>query len=483
MKLKLFSLLVVVAMLVGLFGSATPVKAVGYGTSFSTAVTYMNVGNAEAIISVDFYSENATSVTRSYNVANLPAGAAASLSIGSVFTSAFKGSAVINSNQPLVATMVQLPQGNTTVKNRTLSNGFSSGSTKVLVATALKQKFNGNSIISVQNAGNAAANVSVAFTATTDGNSHTYTVNLAPGAARYYDLNNLSELGPVFNGSVTITSSQPVVATAMELSTTNDAVYAFEGISGGATTVYMPTAQCKYGASVATTYYAVQATDSAANVSVRFLGTANGTNIDKTINYGSVPAGEKVSVAGCGVQGNAINSNFLGSAVITASAPVVSIGKIQGEGPTINFAAAHLGASSGSARLAAPYVRFTNQFYQPSQTITVQRAYIAIQNVGSSALAANSVTISFRNAAGQVQGSTTNKTSIAPGGKFSVTAADAGVPEFGYTTGANGQPSNYGGGAIIQGPSGSQLTAIVRVQTITSNGTEVAEDYNAVPLQ
>lgn len=490
MKIKILSVFVVLSLLVGLGATATPVRAVGYGTSFLTSITYMNVGTASADIIMSFYSEEATTVTASYPVASLAPGAAASLGVGSVFTTAFKGSGVISSSQPVVATMVQVPQGATTVKNRPLSNGFSNGSTTTYVATALKAKFNATSIISVQNAGASTATVSVAFKHTTDGTDHTYSVTLAPGAAKYYDLGLLSEIGSVFNGSVVITSDVPLVATALELFTNSDAVYAFEGVSSGATTVYMASALCKFGASNTTTSYAVQNSGTQpTNVSVSFKGTANGAPVNVTYTLAnSVAAGAKASISGCGDATHPIPSNFIGAATLTTGSvdggttpaqPILAIAKVAGNGA---FVTAALGATEGSDTLALPYVRFSALYYAYTSTRPVQQTNIAIQNIGGTSIAANEIDVQFIGPDGTVLGTYTYPNILAVGAKFSVNPSMAGLPEFGYKADpVTGLPVSYGGGARIVGPDGSELAAIARVATSTSAG-DVAEDYNGLPI-
>jgi hypothetical protein len=483
MKLKFLTLCIVLSLVLGL-GFVKPVEAAGYGTSFLTSITYMNVGQNPAQVVIDFYAEGATAVTQSYPVADLNPGAAASLGVGSVFTNTFKGSAVISSTEQLAATLVQVPQGATTVKNRPLSNGFGSGSTTVLIPTILKAKFNTNSIFSVQNAGSQTANVDVQFIPATDGTATTFTIqNLAAGAAKYFDMGTFTNAGAVFNGSVRITSTQPMVASSIEGSLTSDAVYAFEGVSGGANTLYMPSALCSFGPQNVSSSFAIQntSTTTATNVSVTYTGTANGVAVNKTIALGSLAAGAKVSSSGCGVAGNTIPAKFIGSAVITApSAPVVAVAKIFNSSV---FVTAHLGADSGSSKIAAPYVRWSDKFYAYTNSPSVQQANIAVQNIGTADIAANTITVQFIGADGSVKGTYTYPSVLASGAKFSVNpkSASPSLPEFGYVAGANGKPVSYGGGAIITGPAGSQLAAVIRITTSTDQG-DVAEDYNAISV-
>lgn len=476
MKFKFLSLFVVLSLILGLGFMTTPVKAVGYGTNFQTSITYMNVGTDVAQITVEFYEENGTTVKQSYQVADLKPGAASSLLVGTVFTNSFKGSAVMNSNQPLVATMVQLPMNSTTVKNRPMSNGFSQGSTSVLIPTVLKAFYNTNSVFSVQNAGTVAANVTVSFIPSSAGSAYSTTVNLAAGGAKYFDMGTFTNAGASFNGSVRITSAQPVVASSMELLLSSDAVYAFEGFSGGATTVYMPSAMCKYYNQ--TSNYAIQNTSAstATNVIVKFVGKVGTANFTKTYTLPNVGAGAKASIAGCGPDA-AVPATFIGSATITATQPVVAVAKIAGAG---SFIAAHNGVSTGAAKVSAPYVRYSEKFFDYTNSPSVQQTNIAIQNIGAE-IPAGQLKVSFVDATGVVKGTYVSTAPLAAGAKISVSPKSAGLAEFGYVADpTTGKPKSFGGGAVITGPAGSSIAAVVRVSTSTAAGL-VAEDYNAIP--
>lgn len=476
--------LMAVVLILSMLAIPLPAKAVGYGTQFSTAVTYMNVGSQNADITFQFYAEGANSVTQSYAVAQLAPNAAASLSVGTVFTTTFKGSAIMVSSQPLVATMVQLPQGVTAVKNRPLANGQSSGASPLLIATILKNKFAANSILSVQNAGSTSADVTVNFIASTDGSNYNPPVfTLAPGAAKYFDMGTISQVGSVFNGSARVSSTAPLVATVLELSTNKNVVYAYQGVPGGATTLYMPSALCNFTGQKQTSFYAIQntSTTTSTDITTRFTGTALGVPVDVTLDSVTIPPGAKApTVSGCGDAANSIPDNFIGSAVITSDAqPIIGIGKVVGTGV---FATAHEGTATGSRWLALPYVRYTDLWYKYNSNPNVQRTAIAVQNIGGSTLAAGSVLVEFVGPTGNVLGTYTNPEALDPGEKFSFSPKTAGLPEFGYVpNGTTGKPVSYGGGAIVTGPDGSSLAALARVSSNTTAG-DVAEDYNGIPF-
>lgn len=479
------AVLVAIALLITSFGIASAQQP-AYNTSFVTSITYQNVGSGQATIQFQFYNEKTgTPITVPRN---LNAGASDSMFVGGLTGSEalptnFLGSAVLGSNQPIVATLVQVPQS-TTVRNRPLSNGFSNATPNVLLATVLKNQFNTTSKFSIQNAD--ASNVDITVDIYQVGSATPIATltetNIPPGAAKYYDMGTIPGLPSSVNGSAVIRAVRSetntpanIVGSVMELSVNSVQATAFEGVSAGANTVYAATALCKLSGTLASTSYAVQNVGSTpTNVTVTYQpGGASETK--------QIQPGAKTSFLACSVNSN----NFTGAATFTSSSqPIVVIAKaFNTDTPGGRLGTAFLGESQGADKLALPYVRYTSD--ANFATGTRQRAFIAIQNVGTSTV--NNVVVSYRDKLGNVLGTHTIS-SIAPGAKANSNATLATGPdpakllEFGNPEANPG--SGFGGGAIIEGPPGSQLIAVVRIQTLdTSAGTSVAEDYNGIPIQ
>ena len=159
MRNRIALLLAVVLLLV----AVVPAFAeTGYESKFATAITYQNVTSSPAHVVFSFYNEkdgNAVTVER-----DLPANAGSSLSLSGLngLPTEFMGSAVLSSDQTIVATLVQIPQPTTsTVRNRPLSNGFATGASQVLLATVLKNQFNTTSKFSIQNASDAKVEINL----------------------------------------------------------------------------------------------------------------------------------------------------------------------------------------------------------------------------------------------------------------------------------------------------------------------------------
>lgn len=461
-----------------------------YETSFRTAITYQNVGNAAATISVQFYNEN-NSTPITLTRPDLAAGAGTSLFLGSLneISSGFKGSAVLSSNQALVATMVQVPSS-TTVKNRPLANGFmgSDGATSYLIASVLKNKFNTNSVFSAQNVTSSPVNLTIKFFDAANPSAAPIEVthsNLPAGAAKYYDMGQVSQVPDGFNGSAVIESTGNIVAAAQELSTNGTNASSFEGIASGGNTVYMASALC--GAFGTNSAYAIQNTSQSAtaNVTVEFtMKAVGGTTVTTSSATGSIAPGAKMSIRGCNpadnpqgwtVSGGGNPDNTSGSAKITSTgAEIVALGKVSGGGRSTAF----IGSTSGAATLACPYVRWSETKFTTGQ---YQRGSLAIQNVGSSDV--SNVQVEYRNKNGELVGTDTIA-SIAAGGKGNSKPSNVGAAanEFGQPEGNPG--GGFGGGAVIKGPAGSQLIATVRISSkVPAADQTVAEDYNCIPIQ
>jgi hypothetical protein len=485
---RLLNLFLAIAALLIAAHSAIPVRAQGsaYNTNFITSITYQNVGTATANITFTFYPTSGSPI--SFN-RTLAANAGASLNVGQASElSGFsgQGSAVISSDQPIVATIVQIPQS-TSVRNRPLSNGFGSndGSNNVLIATVLKNKFNPpqTTKFSIQNADSTSVDVTLRFFEVGSATPiYTDTFSLNVGTARFFDAGTIGGLGTSFNGSAVIQASGKVVATAIEASTNSPKVSAFEGVAQGSNTIYMPSALCDFGGTTQQrTAYAVQntSTSNSATVTVTYKDLTNNTVATQTA---TIPAGAKQSFLTCDV----ISGSFNGSATITSiGAPIVAIGKVySGNLSYPALGTAFVGASAGASKLAAPYVRWTQTRFDTNPG-NRQRAFIAIQNVGTGQ--SGPITVKYYDLNGTLIGTHT-LVSIGPGQKTNSKPIDATLAagqtqdkldEFGYIGG-------YGGSATIEcANSGCQIVAVVRIasaNSATNPADIVAEDYNGIPI-
>ncbi|MEM2045886.1 MAG: hypothetical protein QXO20_06905 [Candidatus Bathyarchaeia archaeon] len=473
MKIKVFSILAVLLLVVATLTLPKSVRAQAYSTRFTTSITYQNVGTGSATLQILFYAQPTTTTPIVINRPSLGPGESASIFVGNLseIADGFRGSAIIQSDQPLLATLVQVPQGSTTVFVRPLSNGFSQGGPTALIATVLKNTYGAHTIFSIQNVDSEPNNVSIQFYNTSATLVHTINQTIQPGASFYVDTATVSELGTSFNGSVVAIAKRAdntdgkIVGTAMELDITGVGAKAFESVAAGAKKLYMPSALCDvYGGQ--RTSYAVQNTSLTTSTSVKVTYYPGGLSVTKSIGPGA-----KASFSAC----ETVSAGFVGSAVVeSTTTDVIAIGKAFGAGLSTAF----LGESQGYAKLALPYVRWAPDSYYLNGSR--QRTYIAIQNVGNDTIPANSITITYTDPFGHT-GTHTYNQALAPGAKFNSNASLAGLTWFGM---AEPPASGFGGGALITCTAPNcQLIAVARVATyVPATSSTAAEDYNGMPV-
>lgn len=476
MKNKLFSMVIIVTILLSVFAGSASAQA--YTAAFTTSITYVNVGTAATTnLTLWFYAAADDTSPTSYTLPALNPNAAGSLFVGNlddtIVGDGFQGDAIMESDQPMLVTLVQIPQNTGAVRNRALSNGFSAGAPQALVATVLKNQYNTNTKFSIQNADSELNNVTVKFYNTAATKVYEFTQAIQTGAAYYVDAATISGLGASFNGSAVVEAKRgdaspgAIVSSAMELGITDWALKAFEGVASGGTKYYMPSALClAFGGT--NTSYAIQNTSLTNSTDVTVTYTDNhGVSTDETKTIG---AGAKASFIACDVMAD----NTYGAAVVESSAePVVAIGKAYGAGLSTAFN----GVDTGYQVLGLPYVRWaTDADYAAGAK---QRTFITIQNVGPAIAAGEVIAIKYVGPDGSTKGThnfTVPAGGLANGAKFTSNAHDAGLNEFGY------YGSQFGGAAVITGPTGAELAAVARVSSQTAPGVFVSEDYNSQPV-
>ena len=501
-------LLVVVTFLVLIVGTLGVVQAQSAkSASWQVAVTYQNVGAGPALINVDFFAEG-DDTPISFNplegvgAGTLAAGAGASFWIGSVsgLSDGWNGSAVMSSDQPLVATVVQF-SSDSGFKMRLLSNGFqgTDASEQYLVATTLLNKYNRTTVFSIQNIQDAPIQATVIFYNADAGGAvaSTITHTIPANSSKYIDMSLTADTGlPVstttFNGSAIVT------AVLDSDGVTNRPVAAnFEGVplSKAADTIYLSTGLCeRYGLD---TYYAVQNASlvDSAFIEVVYYNAADGTQkaVDGRFEIG--PGGKK-SIVTCSPSDATAMSNFSGSAVInsydaatgdTPGAPIVAIGKAQTSqnAPTPTTAdafTAFLAEPQGVSKIALPFIRWASNSNFVASKPGKQRTYVAVQNLEDYEIKVN---VSYNDRDGnQVTTEVLtipafSKGNSDPNGSGAVAAGvtwDMNVGEFGYYT-----DGGYGAGVILEAHPDNPTATFIAI--VRANNVGASEDYNGLPIQ
>jgi len=464
---------------------------------FTTRIYIQNPNPSAATGVVNFYDEMGSGTPSSVNVPfNLNPNGSTEILIGTLsgLGSPWKGSAVISADQSVVAASVQVPP---TGYGHMMANAFTSaeGTDTLFLTTFLRNASSEDSLFSVQNIENEAVTIRARFIDINGTVVATPTLVLQANTSKFFDAANAaSTIDPAFpnsfNGSVVVTATKvsdgsPARIVGLSETRRRDVgtdpnrfrAYAFEAIplSAGAQTIYMPTALCKFGAGDQTTFFAVQNL-SFTNSTVVTITYAAGTGTTPTQATNTLPPLAKWSVNPCQTNGS---NQYSGAATFTSSSqPIAAIGKNnQTNTPPgqPRYSTAFLGQASGASRLAVPYIRWS-----PNPPGTDFRSFIAIQNIGTASIGVGQLTVTYYAQNGTVAANCTSAAPMAVGAKLNSSAAGT-FADFTCSP-AVGVSSTFIGSAVIQGPSGSNLLAVIRNTTPAATTQIHTEDFNATLL-
>ncbi len=452
-----------------------------------SSIAYYTPSDSAGTLSVSFYAEGSATPITLPDIA-LPAHASGQLLVGGVSTlpTGFKGSAVLSSDVYVVSAAVQFAAdpdlGN---YGRLIYTGFSDAdaAAQIFIPTLLNHKFGFTSTLAIQNTESfeVTANVKVyAAGSTTPVKDLNYDIpaqsdKILGGAS------NAGDLMPAdFTGSAVITGAKKgdaatagkLVASVQETMDSGREAYAFEGVSAGADTIYMPSIACEATSQPVTSYFAIQnvSMTNTASVSIDFYDTTGAL-------IGNMPAkslapGAKLSENPC-PYGVAVGK--LGSAVIKSTgANIIAMGKMRSKNGIGGVSTAFLGLATGATKVALPFVRWA------ATTSSDYSTYIAVMNIGSAP--ATNVQAKYYDANGNLKGTETLATAGSPINRFikkNTTAMSAGAltgGTFGY--------SPLGGAVEIT--SDQPVAVVVRAQkdVVPALGTTTrfAEDYNGIAV-
>ncbi len=298
----------------------------GYYTWFNV----QNVGTAPASVSIQYVPGSDGTAYTSPSVTIQPNAAYTfdqhdMSQIGSKFV----GSAVVNSDQPVVATVMQVGE---TYKNMMGYNGFAGGSLTVSLPLIMAKNAGYDTGIQVQNVGTGSATVTVDYGANTVGtySPSSQTVTLAPNASETFLQGSWPER---YVGSASITSNQDVVAIVNQVKLTGVALgTAYNGFNPGDATnkVSGPLIMSK-NAGYFTGYQVMNVGSSAATVTCTYSANTAGT---------FAPSAEAAATIGVGDSKTYLQSawpeRYVGSVVCEAGAgaKIVMIVNQLNEAPT-----------------------------------------------------------------------------------------------------------------------------------------------------
>ena len=234
----------------------------------------------------------------------------------------------------------------------------------------------------VQNLGTATANITITYYRQDGSVAHTVSDTVPPGESKNYYQPHIDELGTTFDGSVVITSDQPIAAIANQTSysQTPNLAASYNGVSEVATRLMAPIIYKNYGGW--TTRLAVQNAGSApANVTVTYRrGTDTWTEGPIAIAPGARHTFDQ--------KDSPIPDGFFGSAVVESDQPVAAVvNEINPTGIALSYAC----ISSGATRVYAPLL-YKRYGYANGWISGLQ-----VQNMGATA---THVTVTYRSKEG-----------------------------------------------------------------------------------
>ncbi len=456
-------------------------NALAQGTStqnWTSAIFYQNTSSESGTLNIDFY-DGSTKVSGS--PIDMVGNASGKILVGSIggLDPSFAGSAVLSSDVPIAAVYLEWAEGTAENENaRSIYTGFQSSqaSTTFYIPTVLKKAFLGDfsTLVGIQNIDSSeSTNVTLEFySAGSTTPTYSYTQAIEPLASHIFSTNDISDtdLPQDFSGSLKITSdTTPVVATARETQDVGVYAYAFEGVSTGGSSVYIPTSLCNWssGGRVFTSFFAIQAIGGDANgiTITHYDRDSSATYVD---SLGDLTDGSKASRNPC-VHASAPDG-FIGSTVVTTtSGNVVAIIKVNSQNAeTSNTRTAYIGIPSNSiSTYALPFVTFS------SVETEGFRSFIAIQNISGGN--AENIVATYYNADGSLAATHVLASTGTPlGDKDKINTNPV-------SSGAVDTSGNFDGSIIIS--SDVAIAVTVRNQIAAEAPYyQFGEDYTGIPL-
>ncbi len=367
--------------------------------TWAGSITLMNPTTNAAIGVIDYYAENNPTLVHEKSF-SVPAHGSVSFptTAETALPDGFLGAAEVSSDQPLLANFVFFARESGI--DRAVYNGFSAGeaSTDLFIPAYVREAYDQNSMLSIQNTEDSAATVTLDFYNSSTGSRDARIVNdtIPAKTMKSYKADTLQttegSLSAGWLGSVIVTSDKKVVGAVFQPYMVAGKLVSFEGVAAGGTTVYVPSAlRNAYGAKY-TTFIAIQnTTGNSVDATVRFYdSTGAEVAVEGPIAIG---ARAKKSVDPRSVAG--LSDGYSGAAIVEATggnvAVVVNIGSNL---PT--YATAFSGVTATSQSVGLSYVRWGDDDFD-------WRGYIAVQNVNPSH-AAVTATVTYYDKDGGVIG-------------------------------------------------------------------------------
>jgi hypothetical protein len=356
---KFVSLLIALVFVVGLAGFS-PKSVSAQKFTYTSGIQVMNLSSEEATISFEYY-DSSTGTMNGVPVNDTISGGE-SKNYYPHPTAGFSGSLVISSNQPMAAVSnIQTPDGTA----RASYVAASAGNDTVYLPTLMTKNSNNDTWISIQNAGDADATVSVDYSDCATGEPTGIVIKAGASAT----INNATETCHATKiYSAVVSSNQPIVAVVLQEKP--GVMYAYTGLtSTGATNPVMPIAT--FNNSNNQTGIQIQNTSGAStDVTITYTPSAVGGAGATCTETQTVPAGSSVtfgwpafvSPAPAGYAGVSTcnrGGRFLGSAQVTGNTTSATLNSVVNQakyGTSRADAYTAFSDSAGSPKVVFPLI-------------------------------------------------------------------------------------------------------------------------------
>jgi hypothetical protein len=214
------------------------------GVDWTTGFQVQNLGTTTATAEIVLYNQDGTPAA-TISGESIPANGSKTYFPVPNVSEGFQGSAVISADQPVAAILNILGNSGSSPYYSEAATGITEGATTVNLPLILRGNSGFNTWFAVQNAGSAAANVTVEFTAGGAGNSFTTSpVSIEPGASQIFDQSVQSQLGALFVGSAKVTSTEPLAVVVNQVGTgALNTQFTYSGFPAGSDSIALPLVQ------------------------------------------------------------------------------------------------------------------------------------------------------------------------------------------------------------------------------------------------
>ena len=406
-KIKFLLVFILVA---GLFVQGVSVFAQSATSqTWTSAIQYQNPNSEDGTLNVVFFDTSGGATVA--DPIDIDAYTSGTLLVGTVsgLGTNFEGSAVLQADVPIVANYRSFVSGSDQENyDFTITNGYSADNagTTVYLATVLKEQFNSTSRFGIQNLDTVATNVTIEFFAVGAATpTHTITPTIPARSSYVASMADFAEgeIPAGFSGSLRATAdngTSKLVATSEETWDTGRQAYGFEGVSKGATKIYVPTMLSYFkgsnGKNNQMSYYAFQAVGGDVDIEMKHYDRDTGAQLGTTYTT-TILDGNKVSLnpkTHGGVPNGSIGSSVI--EVTGGTGSLLGIVKVydSATGLLTSYTAESSYTVTSTVKLGLPFV--VHEGWGNGDW----NSYIAVQNIGTAD--ATNVTATFYNSDGSV---------------------------------------------------------------------------------